>query len=85
MTGRSCRSRGICTGIVYVNTGEDEKAFLKRIRELKYHQLVSYIDFLNTLKSLQVQGIQAESKQAKGKIVQKTVQQQLLENVHQRW
>ena len=53
MTGRSCRSRGVCTGIVYVNSGEDEKTFLKRIREIKYYQLPTFIDILNPLKSLQ--------------------------------
>lgn len=49
MLGRSCRSRGVCNGRLYVNTGEDEPAYLNRIRVTDYNKMLDYIELLNHL------------------------------------
>ena len=53
MLGRGCRSRGICEGALYVNTGEDEAAFMRRIRTTNYSETVDMIEFLGHLEGLQ--------------------------------
>jgi len=46
MIGRSNRAQGICDGILYVNTGEDEAAFLRRIRLGSYSETKELIELL---------------------------------------
>ena len=53
MIGRSNRARGICDGVVYVNTGEDEATFLRRIRLGNYSETKDLIELLTHLRKLQ--------------------------------
>jgi len=52
MIGRSNRAQGICDGILYVNTGEDEAAFLRRIRLGSYSETKELIELLAHLSRL---------------------------------
>ena len=53
MLGRSCRSRGVCDGRIYVNTGEDEPAFLRRITVTDYNKMTDYVEVLIRLSVVQ--------------------------------
>ena len=53
MIGRSCRSRGVCEGTVYINTGEDEVSFNRRISVTDYNKLSDYVDVLTHLSVVQ--------------------------------
>ena len=52
MLGRSCRTRGVCDGILYVNTGEDETTFRRRIKAVSYSEVLDYIKLLQKLAKL---------------------------------
>jgi hypothetical protein len=52
MGGRSCRNRGVCDVILYVNTGESENEYMTRLKDVKYSDVVNYIEFLNYLQSM---------------------------------
>jgi hypothetical protein len=60
MIGRSNRARGICDGVLYVNTGEDEAAFLRRIRLGSYSETKELIELLAHLHMLQAKPIRNE-------------------------
>jgi len=49
MGGRSCRSRGVCDVILYVNTGETEMEFMAKLKDVKYSEILAYIGLLNYL------------------------------------
>ena len=53
MLGRSCRARGVCDGILYVNTGEDEATYMRRIRVADYCKMLDFIELLENLSVLQ--------------------------------
>ena len=46
MMGRSCRSRGVCDGILYVNSGDDESTFLRKLKTPDYDEVLKYIELL---------------------------------------
>jgi hypothetical protein len=70
MFGRSNRSRGICDGVIYVNTGEDEAAFLKRIKMGSYSETRELIQLLAHLSKLQEKPVKNETiKQGRGVLV----------------
>ena len=52
MLGRGCRTRGVCDGILYVNTGEDAMSFLRRIRTTNFSETDAHIKLLQHLKTL---------------------------------
>lgn len=49
MLGRSCRTRGVCDGNLYVNTGEDEATYMRRIRVTDYSKMLEFIEMLEYL------------------------------------
>ena len=53
MYGRANRARGVCEGRVYVNTGEDEASFLRRITVTDYNKAMEYNELLVYLSKLQ--------------------------------
>ena len=53
MLGRSCRSRGVCEGTVYINTGEDVASFNRRISVTDYNKLADHVEVLTHLSELQ--------------------------------
>ena len=53
MMGRSCRSRGVCEGTVYINTGEDEATFNRRISVTDYNKLADHEEVLTHLSKVQ--------------------------------
>ena len=70
MFGRSNRSRGICDGVIYVNNGEDEAAFLKRIKMGSYSETRELIQLLAHLRKLQGKPVKNETiKQGRGNVV----------------
>ena len=54
MLGRSCRTRGVCDGVLYVNTGEDEATYMRRIRVTDYNRMLEFVELLENLKVLQL-------------------------------
>ena len=54
MMGRSCRSRGVCDGMLYVNTGDDESTFIRKLKTADYDEILKYIEFLQHLKHLSI-------------------------------
>jgi hypothetical protein len=52
MLGRSCRSRGVCDGVLYINTGEDEAQFWKRIKVADFSKALNYISLLKEIRDL---------------------------------
>jgi hypothetical protein len=70
MFGRSNRARGVCDGVIYVNTGEDEAAFLKRIKMGSYSETRELIQLLAHLRKLQGKPVKNETiKQGRGNVV----------------
>ena len=53
MMGRSNRARGVCEGTVYINTGEDEASFNRRISVTDYNKLTDHIELLIHLADVQ--------------------------------
>ena len=49
MLGRNCRARGVCDGILYVNTGEDEATYIRRISVAYYGKMLDFIELLENL------------------------------------
>lgn len=54
MLGRGCRSRGVCEGRLYINTGDDAATFLRRINEIDFNKTTEFIELLDHLKNLQI-------------------------------
>jgi hypothetical protein len=52
MLGRGCRSRGVCDGLLYVNTGDDEMTFLSKLKLVPYSEIIDYITLLKHLEKL---------------------------------
>ena len=52
MMGRSCRSRGVCDGILYVNSGDDESTFIRKLKTPDYDEVLKYIELLQHVKIL---------------------------------
>jgi hypothetical protein len=61
MIGRSNRSRGICDGVLYANTGEKEAAFLRRIKMGSYSETRELIQFLAHLGKIQGKPVKNET------------------------
>ena len=53
MYGRANRARGVCECRVYVNTGEDEASFLRRITVTDYNKAMEFNELLVYLSKLQ--------------------------------
>jgi hypothetical protein len=85
MLGRGCRSRGVCDGFLFVNTGEDEKTYLERLQVTKYSVTCDYIKFLNHLKKLQVNPFKTELQQVGKKSVSKTTVLPEVEALYKEW
>jgi dsDNA-binding SOS-regulon protein len=60
MIGRGCRTRGVCEGYLYVNTGDTEMEFMSKLKTVKYMEILDYIEFLNYMKALQTAPAKAE-------------------------
>lgn len=85
MLGRSCRSRGVCDGVLYINTGDDEATFLRKIRLLDYNRVLDYIELLKAVLNLSkahpkvYQGKQKSGAQVKSPIAPE------IEAIYQAW
>jgi hypothetical protein len=53
MIGRSCRSRGVCEGTLYINTGEDEASYNSRISTTDYNKTMDFVELLIHLSAVQ--------------------------------
>ena len=53
------RSRGVCDVILYVNTGETELEFMAKLKDVKYSDILAYIDFLKYLQKLQQEKVKS--------------------------
>ena len=45
---------GVCDGVLYVNTGEDEATYMRRIRVTDYNRMLEFVELLENLKVLQL-------------------------------
>ena len=72
MLGRSNRSRGICDGLLFVNTGEDEKTYLRRIRMMNFSEAKNLIELLALLSNVQANPFKTEQVKLGKGLVSKT-------------
>jgi type I site-specific restriction endonuclease len=85
MLGRGCRSRGVCDGLLYVNTGDDEMTFLSKLKLIPYSEIIDYITFLKHLAKLQLNPTKCETVKT-GKMSHKTtVLLPEVEALHYEW